>query len=66
MNPFSPEVLIVVVVVLVLFGGSRIPKVARSLGQASKEFRTGLSEGAKDDDGDKADKADKKAEKTEK
>ena len=36
----------IVVVVLVLFGGSQIPKLARSLGQAQKEFKDGLQEGA--------------------
>lgn len=40
------EWLIVVVVVVVLFGGSQIPKLARSLGQAQKEFKSGLKEGA--------------------
>ena len=46
----GPEVLVVLVVVVVLFGGSRIPKLARNLGQAQKEFKKGLSGGAKDDD----------------
>lgn len=46
----GPEVLVVLVVILVLFGGARIPKLARNLGQAQKEFKKGLSEGAKDDD----------------
>ena len=46
----APELLIVLVVVLVLFGGSRLPKLARSLGAASKEFREGVSEGNRDDD----------------
>lgn len=45
----GPEVIVVLVVVLVLFGGSKIPKLARSLGQAQKEFKQGLNEGAKDD-----------------
>ena len=45
----GPEVIVVLVLVLVLFGGSKIPKLARSLGQAQKEFKQGLSEGAKDD-----------------
>ncbi|MEN9804163.1 MAG: hypothetical protein RIS41_1010 [Actinomycetota bacterium] len=45
----GPEVIVVLVVILVLFGGSKIPKLARSLGQAQKEFKQGLSEGAKDD-----------------
>jgi sec-independent protein translocase protein TatA len=42
----GPEVIVVLVVILVLFGGSRIPKLARNLGQAQKEFKKGLSEGA--------------------
>jgi sec-independent protein translocase protein TatA len=46
----GPEVIVVLVVVLVLFGGSRIPKLAKNLGQAQK----GLSEGAKDDDDNKS------------
>jgi len=40
---------IVALVVLVLFGGTQIPKLARSLGQAQKEFKTGLKEGAEDE-----------------
>jgi sec-independent protein translocase protein TatA len=45
----APELLIILVVVLLLFGGTRLPKLARSLGQASKEFKAGVSEGAKED-----------------
>ncbi len=44
----GPEVIVVLVVILVLFGGSQIPKLARNLGQAQKEFKKGLSEGQKD------------------
>ena len=36
------EVLLVLAVVALLFGSAQIPKFARSLGQASKEFRKGL------------------------
>lgn len=46
----GPEVIVVLVVILVLFGGSQIPKLARNLGQAQKEFKKGLAEGAKDSD----------------
>ncbi len=46
----APELLIVLAVVVVLFGGAKIPKLARSLGQAQKEFKTGLEEGHRDDD----------------
>ena len=45
----APELLIVLAVVVVLFGGAKIPKLARSLGQAQKEFKTGLEEGQRDD-----------------
>ncbi len=55
MNVGWPEILIVLAVILLLFGGSQLPKLARSMGQASREFRKGLDEGAKDDDeGEKA------------
>ncbi len=46
MNLGGPELLIVLVVVLVLFGGSKLPKLARSLGQAQNEFKSGLKEGS--------------------
>jgi len=46
----TTELLIVLIVVLLVFGSSRLPKLARSLGQAQKEFKQGVSEGAKDDD----------------
>jgi sec-independent protein translocase protein TatA len=46
----GPELIVVLVVVLVLFGGSQIPKLARNLGQAQKEFKKGLDEGKKDPD----------------
>ncbi len=34
----APEMLIVLSVVLLLFGGSQVPKLARSLGQAQREL----------------------------
>jgi sec-independent protein translocase protein TatA len=47
MSSFGPgELLIILLVVLLLFGASRLPKLARSMGQASKEFKEGLREGA--------------------
>ena len=39
-----PELLIVLIIVLVLFGGAKLPKLARSLGQAQREFRDGVNE----------------------
>jgi sec-independent protein translocase protein TatA len=42
----TTEILIIAAVVLVIFGGSAIPKFARSLGKARKEFEEGVKEGA--------------------
>lgn len=50
MNFGTPEILILLLVVLVIFGGSQIPKLARNLGQAQKEFKKGIAEASKDDD----------------
>jgi sec-independent protein translocase protein TatA len=36
------ELLIILVVVLVLFGGAKLPQLARSLGQAKNEFERGI------------------------
>jgi sec-independent protein translocase protein TatA len=46
----AAELLIVLAVVLLIFGSTKLPKLARSMGQAQKEFKKGLNEGAKDDD----------------
>jgi sec-independent protein translocase protein TatA len=46
-NLGAPELLIVLLVILVLFGGAKLPKLARSLGQAQTEFKRGISEEAK-------------------
>lgn len=51
----APEILVILVVVLLLFGAARLPTLARSLGASAKEFRKGMEEGAgdADDSGDK-------------
>ena len=54
----APELLIILAVVVVIFGGAKIPKLARSLGQAQKEFKAGLDEGAKGDSKSDASKSD--------
>ena len=43
----APELLIVLAVILVMFGGAKLPALARSLGQAKKEFEVGVKD-AKD------------------
>jgi sec-independent protein translocase protein TatA len=41
----GPDILIIVAIIALLFGGSQVPKLARGLGSASHEFRKGLAEG---------------------
>jgi sec-independent protein translocase protein TatA len=45
----APELIIILIIILVIFGGSQLPKLARSLGTSAKELRKGL----KDDDKEK-------------
>jgi TatA/E family protein of Tat protein translocase len=49
-NLGAPELLIMLLVVLVLFGGAKLPNLARSLGQAQSEFKKGIRQGAVADD----------------
>ncbi len=51
----APELILVLIIVLLIFGGSKLPKLARSLGQAQKEFKEGLAEGQKASADDKKD-----------
>ena len=51
-------VVVIVVLFAVLFGGSQIPKLARSLGSAHTEFKKGLAEGAAEGAKDTPAKAD--------
>ena len=46
----SGELIIVLVIVLLVFGGSQLPKLAKNLGKAQKEFKDGLADGMRDDD----------------
>jgi sec-independent protein translocase protein TatA len=39
-----PELAIILVIVLLLFGASRLPKLGRSMGQGIKGFKEGLNE----------------------
>ena len=51
-NLGGPELLIVLVIALLLFGGTQLPKLARSLGQAQKEFKKGIEEESGTQSGD--------------
>jgi sec-independent protein translocase protein TatA len=51
-NIGGPELLIILVVVLLLFGASKLPGLARSIGASAKEFKKGVEEGVPEDDTD--------------
>ena len=56
MNLGPTELIIILLIVLLIFGGAKLPKLARSMGQAQKEFKKGVTEGGKETD-DEPDKA---------
>jgi len=51
-----PELVIILVIALVIFGGSRLPQLGEGLGKAIKGFKKGISGGPGDDDAAKKDK----------
>lgn len=40
----TPELIIILVIIVVLFGSSQIPKLARSIGKARRELKEGLED----------------------
>lgn len=47
--PGGTEIIVVLLIALLIFGSSRLPKLARSMGQAGREFKGGLREGFKEE-----------------
>ena len=45
----GPELIIILVILLLLFGGSKLPSLARGLGQSIKEFKTASKDDPKED-----------------
>lgn len=45
----STEIIVIAGIVVLLFGASAIPKFARSIGKAKKEFKEGLAEGVEEE-----------------
>ena len=41
----TPELVIIVLVIFLLFGATRLPQLAKALGQSKKAFREGIEEG---------------------
>lgn len=47
------EVIVIAIIILLLFGGKKIPEFVRGLGEAVKEFRKGAVEEKEEGDGKK-------------
>lgn len=66
MNFGMSEILIIALIILLLFGGRKIPELMRGLGKGVKSFKQGVAEAEAEikktnEDLDKSDKTDKKA-----
>ena len=55
MNFSGWEILVVLFVVLLLFGSTRLPQLARGMGKSISEFKKGIGEGGKEDSAQLAD-----------
>ena len=45
----APELIIIALVVLLLFGATRLPKLGRSMGESISGFKKGLNDASDDD-----------------
>jgi sec-independent protein translocase protein TatA len=44
----TPELIVIAVVIFLLFGATRLPQLAKALGQSKRAFKEGLDEGEKE------------------
>ena len=49
-NLGAPELIIIALVILLLFGATRLPKLGKSMGQSIKGFKDGLNDASEDDE----------------
>jgi len=56
MNLGMPEIFLIALVVLLLFGGKKIPELMKGLGKGIKSFKEGMNEKINLDDSEKEDK----------
>tara|TARA_B100001750_G_C15065801_1_gene378648 strand:+ start:219 stop:365 length:147 start_codon:yes stop_codon:yes gene_type:complete len=48
MNLGAFEIILIILAILIIFGGKKIPELARSLGKGLKEFRSGVKDVSED------------------
>ena len=44
-----PELLVILVIVVLIFGANRLPQLGKGVGSAIKNFKEGMKEGSSDD-----------------
>jgi sec-independent protein translocase protein TatA len=44
-----PELLVILVIVVLIFGANRLPQLGKGVGSAIKNFKEGMKEGSTDD-----------------
>lgn len=44
-----PELLVILIIALLVFGAGRLPQIARALGRSINELKKGLKEGAEEE-----------------
>lgn len=44
-----PELLVILLIALLIFGAARLPQIGRALGRTIAEFKKGLKEGEKEE-----------------
>lgn len=49
----TPELVLIAIVILLIFGGKKIPELMRGLGAGVKSFQDGMKEGDKKDNSTK-------------
>jgi sec-independent protein translocase protein TatA len=45
-----PELIIILIVLVLLFGARKLPELARSIGRSTSEFKRGMKEGASEEE----------------
>jgi sec-independent protein translocase protein TatA len=46
----TPELIVILLIILIIFGGKKLPELSRSIGQSMKELRNGMSNDKKTED----------------
>ncbi|HEY4247198.1 MAG TPA: twin-arginine translocase TatA/TatE family subunit [Lacunisphaera sp.] len=55
----GPELMIILVIILLLFGGAKLPALAKGLGQSVREFKKASKDDAEDDEDEKKEEKNK-------